>query len=121
MKDYAKHALVCKRYEKTKPGFLVRMYRNMQSRIEGVQRQKHHLYVGKALMPRQDFYDWANNSPEFHELFDAYTASGFDRKLAPSVDRLDSALGYVFGNVEWVTHSENSRRGASGPRRARNG
>ena len=31
--------------------------------------------------------------------------------LAPTVDRIDPERGYSFGNMEWVTHSENSRRG----------
>ncbi len=97
----------------------MRMYRNMQSRIEGVQKKKHYLYAGKDLLPRQDFYDWANNSPEFHEMFDVYKASGFDRKLAPSVDRLESSVGYVFGNIEWVTHQENSRRAGHKPKTRR--
>lgn len=105
------HKRACKRYEKTKNGFLMRLYRNMQSRITGVQRSKHHLYAGKNLLPRAEFYAWAKHSRRFHALFAAYEASGFARKLAPSVDRKDSTLGYVRGNMEWVTHSENSRRG----------
>lgn len=102
---------VFKRYEKTKKGFLVRLYRNMQSRIEGVQKQKHHLYEGLSLLPRETFYEWALNSPEFHKLFDEYKSQGYPRKLAPSVDRVNSSLGYFISNMEWVTHSENSRRG----------
>lgn len=101
----------CNKYEKTKKGFLMRLYRNMQSRIDGVQKAKHHLYAGKSLLPRRDFYDWALACPEYHRLFDAYEASGFDRHLAPSVDRVDSSRGYEIANMEWVTHSENSRRG----------
>ena len=34
---------VDKKYEKTKKGFLMRLYRNMQSRVQGVQKKKHHL------------------------------------------------------------------------------
>jgi hypothetical protein len=36
-----------KRYEKTKHGFLMRLYRNIKSRITGVQKKKYHLYEGK--------------------------------------------------------------------------
>ncbi len=32
-----------RRYEKTKKGFLVRLYRNMQSRTNGIQKKKYHL------------------------------------------------------------------------------
>jgi len=103
--------LSTKKYEKTKNGFLMRLYRNMESRISGVQWQKYHLYEGKELLTRSDFYDWAMVSVEFDRLFDLYEKSGYDRKLAPSVDRIDSSRGYSIDNMEWVTHSENSRRG----------
>ena len=32
-----------KKYEKSPKGFLMRLYRNMQSRVTGVQKQKFHL------------------------------------------------------------------------------
>jgi len=37
------------KYEKTKNGFLMRVYRNMRSRIAGVQKEKFHLYAGKNI------------------------------------------------------------------------
>ena len=100
------------RYEKTRRGFLMRLYRNMQSRATGVQWEKKHLYQDCELLPRAIFYVWADKSPEFHALFDAWEESGHDRKLTPSVDRKNSAKGYSLPNMEWVTHSENSRRGS---------
>lgn len=101
---------ITKKYEKTHNGFLVRLYRNMKSRITGVQMAKFHLYEGKELLDKNDFYKWAKNSPKFYELFKEYEDSNYDRKLAPSVDRINSKLGYFIDNMEWVTHSENSRR-----------
>jgi hypothetical protein len=100
-----------KAYEKTPHGFLVRLYRNMKSRITGVQKEKHHLYVGKSLLSKKDFYSWAEDHPDFKKLFAVYKKSGFEQKLAPTVDRQDSSKGYELPNMEWVTHSENSRRG----------
>lgn len=100
------------RYEKTKNGFLMRLYRNMKSRIDGVQAAKYHLYEGKPLLEKETFYAWARSQGEFHKLFEAWEQSGYDRKLTPSVDRIDSSEGYLLWNMEWVTHSENSRRGA---------
>lgn len=106
-----------KKYEKTKKGFLMRCYRNMKSRVTGVQRLKFHLYEGKSLLPKEQFYQWAMDSKEFHRLFDEWEQSGYERKLTPSVDRMDSSRGYWLWNMEWVTHSENSRRGAVSKRR----
>lgn len=105
------------RYEHTEHGKLMRCYRNMKSRIEGVQWMKAHLYAGKSLLPKDEFYAWAMQSNAFHRLYRQWVESGYDRKLAPSVDRIDSTRGYELGNMEWVTHSENSRRGAVSPRR----
>lgn len=107
------------KYERTKYGKLMRIYRNMKSRIEGIQKLKAHLYVGKYLMPKDEFYGWAVMSPEFHRLFDAWVESGYERKLAPSVDRVDSSVGYRAWNMQWVTHSENSRRGSVSKRTTR--
>lgn len=107
------------KYERTKYGKLMRIYRNMKSRIEGVQKQKAHLYVGKYLLPKDEFYQWAALSPEFHRLFREWEESGYDRKLAPTVDRVDSSVGYRTWNMQWVTHSENSRRGSVSQQRQR--
>lgn len=99
---------VCRRYERTKKGFLVRLYRNMQSRISGIQRRKFHLYAGKDLVAREDFYAWALASQEYHSLFEEWERSGHQRRLSPSVDRKDSDLGYELANMQWLTHSQNS-------------
>lgn len=107
-----------KKYEKSKRGFLMRLYRNMQSRVTGVQSQKFHLYRGCELLPRSEFYDWALRSSEFHRLFREWEESAYSRKLSPSVDRVDSSQGYRLDNMQWVTHSENSRRGSISQRRA---
>jgi predicted Fe-S protein YdhL (DUF1289 family) len=99
-------------YELTPKGFIMRVYRNMKSRVSGVQKQKHHLYKGKYLLGKEDFYKWAlSTDSKFHDLFLEYITSERDRKKAPSVDRIDSSRGYEIDNMEWVTHSENSRRG----------
>jgi hypothetical protein len=105
------------KYEKTKQGFLMRLYRNMLSRITGVQKKKHHLYQNKSLLEKIDFYNWAINNIDFHILFQNWENNNYDRKLTPSVDRIDSDKGYSLDNIEWVTHSENSRRGAISKKR----
>ena len=99
------------KYEKTVPGFLMRKYRNMLSRVNGVQKSKHHLYSGKHLLSKDEFYAWSKVSGEFFTLFDAWEISGYDRKLCPTVDRIDSSKGYFVENMRWITHSENSSLG----------
>lgn len=104
--------LATHKYEKTKRGFLMRLYRNMESRVSGVQKQKYHLYSNKSILNRELFYEWAESNKTFHDLFRSWEESGYQRKLTPSVDRIDSSLGYFVENMEFVTHSENSRRGS---------
>jgi hypothetical protein len=99
------------RYEKTPSGFLMRKYRNMKSRVTGVQKKKHHLYAGIDLLDKEAFYEWSKTSKEFAELFGAWVESGYARKQTPSIDRIDPSLGYTIGNMQWITFTENSRRG----------
>lgn len=111
----------CNKYEKTPKGFAMRLYRNMQSRITGVQKSKFHLYEGKELLDRDSFYCWILNNDTYLTLLDEYEKSGYERRLAPSVDRIESSKGYTIDNIEIVTMSENSRRGTiSKNRRASN-
>jgi hypothetical protein len=101
-----------KKYEKTKKGFLMRLYRNMESRVKGIQKVKIHLYEGKSLLTRDEFYKWSESSNIFHKLFEEWESSNYERRLTPSVDRIDSSLGYELQNMEWIPFHENCRRGA---------
>ena len=102
--------LCTKHYEKTKQGFLMRVFRNMKSRVTGVQKKKYHLYDGiKIIFTKEEFYKWSLNNNDFHSLFDKWKQSNYDRKLAPSADRINSDLHYSFDNIRWVTNSENCR------------
>lgn len=98
-----------RKYEKTKSGFIMRAYRNMESRVKGIQWRKAHLYAGKPLLPREQFYEWAITSGEFHELFAAWELAGYARQYTPSVDRIDSRRGYELDNMRWVSFTENCR------------
>lgn len=100
------------KYEKTINGFLMRKYRNMESRIKGIQKVKYHLYRDLPILDRKTFYEWAKSSNQFYILYNDWVAHNFERKLTPSVDRINPLKGYELSNMEWVTHSENSRRGA---------
>lgn len=100
------------KYERTINGFLMRKYRNMQSRVMGIQKLKAHLYKNKSLLSRKDFYEWSVGNMQFHKLWSVWVNNNHDRKLCPSVDRINSLKGYILKNMEWVTHSENSKRGA---------
>jgi hypothetical protein len=46
-------------------------------------------------------------------MFSAWELSNYHRKLTPTVDRIDSEFGYIVENMQWLTHSENSRKGVN--------
>lgn len=97
-----------KRYGKTINGFLMRAYMNMKARVTGVQKQKAHLYLGKDLLSKEEFYNFSRNDKAFLKLFKEWTMTGYDTRLSPSVNRIDSNKGYTLDNIEWITHSANS-------------
>jgi hypothetical protein len=111
-REYRKRNKNCwtHKYEKSPKGFLVRLYRNMQSRVTGVQVKKAHLYKGLFILPRDEFYQWALGHPDFNQLFQTWEANQYARKLTPTVDRIDSSVGYELSNMRWLTHSVNSSR-----------
>lgn len=108
----ARRMVSCKKYEKTKNGYLMRTYRNMKSRVLGILKKKAHLYDGLPLMSKESFYAWSKQDPTFNQLFESWVNSGYNRKISPSIDRIDSHDGYTEGNIRWLTHSRNSQLGA---------
>ena len=103
-----------KKYLKTKRGFLMDKYRHMMGRVEGHSYYLGvHMWAGKEILPKETFYEWAMAQTEFHKLYDEWVASGYERKLCPSVDRIKGELGYIIGNMEFVTFSVNCQRGSA--------
>lgn len=99
-------------YKQTPKGYLSTVYSRMRSRVSGEAKSKAHLYKGKELISREEFYVWALSCNKYFEMFEAYKKSEFRIILAPSIDRVDTTLGYTIDNMRWLTHSENSRLGA---------
>jgi len=77
----------------------------MKARVTGkIKNSKY--YLGKSLLAKEVFMTWARNHPDFLKLYKQYFMSKFDRRLAPSVARMDSGRGYSLNNMEWVTASQ---------------
>lgn len=88
--------------------FLSSTYCNITRRCSGKDPQRQN-YKGLPVMSRLDFMEWAWTQ-EFIDLYRAYLKSGKDRKLAPSVDRINHLKGYVLDNVQWLTLSDNVKK-----------
>jgi hypothetical protein len=101
-----------RRYEKTISGFLMRAYRNMLSRVKGIQPKGRHHYVGLSILPRKEFYALSKGDPVFSLLYHQWKDAGYIRVLTPSVNRINSREGYTNYNIEWLTLAENSRLGS---------
>jgi hypothetical protein len=79
----------------------------MKNRVEGKGRLTRR-YAGMFLMPRDTFYLWSKNHPDFLRLHKIWCSNGYNKKLSPSINRINSNIGYKISNCEWVSHSQNS-------------
>lgn len=88
--------------------YLSSSYSGMKRRVEGRHVHNRGNWKGKPILPRDVFVQWAKNHPDFLSLYKRYVMNDFDRKLAPSINRIDSNKGYTLDNMEWLTSSQNS-------------
>jgi len=96
------HKAYLKEWSRTYIGCLSYIYSRMRRRIRT---DKH--YKGLSLISRQEFYEWAKREDTYYNVFKAWIDSDYDKYLSPSIDRLDSSKGYVFGNMRFITTQEN--------------
>ena len=94
---------------KTFKGFIERMYYYMQRRVKGKGADPKH-YKGLGISPREYFYRYANSDAGLKRLFRVWVQSKFDLRKRPTPDRLNSKLGYIIGNIEFVTYRKNCSR-----------
>ena len=95
-----------KEYHHTKDGLISRIY---NSQIQSSKKRNQPAPTYSKL----ELKDWLFSQKIFHELFDNWRASGFDKMTIPSCDRDDDYLGYRLARIELKTWKENSDRGSS--------
>jgi len=94
--------------------FLNNLYSAMKNRVTtGANTNRPDLYIGKPIMPKDIFLTWAKNHPDFLQMYKRWVMCEFDRKMTPTVNRINSQKGYTLDNVEWVTNSQNCGLSAS--------
>ncbi len=89
----------------------MRTYRNMKSRVTGVQKKKYHLYAHSALLGKEEFYDWALQDGKFMAIYYAWVFANYDQRFSPSIDRIDSSKGYTPDNCQFVLWAINVFKG----------
>ncbi len=90
----------------TKGGVVSRIYSS----------QKTHSALRNHPLPeytRKELTQWLFSQSLFHELFDDWADSGYDRNLKPSVDRVFDDRGYSIDNIQLATTLANTRKQAT--------
>ena len=60
---------------------------------------------------REEFVSWVLSQQNWKKLWETYQQKQHDKNYAPSVDRVNSNLPYLFNNIELVCWDENNIRG----------
>lgn len=92
-------------------------YAHMTARHDGRATTKSNS-EGKGVMSRQEFFEWCkdfDNLSEFMAIYFDWAHNGFQRWDSPSIDRINSELGYVAGNIQWLSYSENCKKNNINP------
>ena len=55
----------------------------------------------------KELSEWCFSQDKFHELYDTWVKSGYNRKLKPSCDRLNDYKPYTLDNIKLVSFQEN--------------
>jgi hypothetical protein len=57
-----------------------------------------------------EFINWSINESSLLLLMDEWELAGKTRATCPSIDKIQPEKGYIIGNLQWLTISENSRK-----------
>jgi len=107
---------------RTPKGLLYYRYRDARARVNGkplrsgmARVPENQPWLGLPLASRVEFVEWSLNDPGFWKQYNAWVASGYQRKYAPTLHRVDrrraeeGGAGYVTSNIQWRENLEKTR------------
>lgn len=65
----------------------------------------------KLLFTIDEFLAKAQKSRRLRRIYNVWVKSNFDPKYRPTVDRINNNGDYTMANIQFLTNSENSRKG----------
>lgn len=96
-----------KRYRTNPDRYLKHKYYMMKGRCSG--KSNHKSYNGMEILAYDEWMEWTEKTYDvFIKLFRLWQESEYDRRLSPSIDRIDNKKGYIVGNMQWLTNYENT-------------
>lgn len=113
--NYRAHIGQYKKYDKYRQRnsisrILSHRYNGIRQRCEGRATREYGV-VGMEFLSKEEWDKWCENTmPEFMRLYEVWKSSGYKRKYCPSVDRKDNKKGYIVGNLQWLSLTDNSRK-----------
>ena len=100
------HKIIGRKARRTKHGLIVKIYSHQSDKSK----LREHPAPDYT---RIELRGYLYSQPRFHMLFDLWKLSGYNRKLTPSLDRLDDYKPYTFSNIRLVTWDENNKKAYS--------
>ncbi len=102
------------KYKRSKKGQVTKIYSNQKTCSI---KRGHEL----PSYTKEELRDWLYSQKEFHEIYNTWVESNYDRNLAPSVDRDDDYKPYSFDNIEITTWGENAKKSYKEAKSGKNG
>lgn len=105
-----------KNWQLTKEDYLKNLYYHMKERVNNPAKSRNlsgkriRHYFRLPICSFKAFMEFALNNKNFDSLFLRYKQSRGTRKLAPSIDRVNNKRGYVLGNMQFLTTSDNVKK-----------
>lgn len=65
----------------------------------------------KLMMTQEEFFALLSKSSEYNKVYGEWKKSGFQARLAPSIDRIDNEKNYSADNIQVLTRYENLLKG----------